>query len=41
MQAPKSRAMVDVAQHRDGRLELSYRGQALRHKRYACSNHLS
>jgi len=41
MQAPKARAMVDIAQHRDGRLELSYRGQALRHKRYACNDHLS
>ena len=41
MQAPKARAMVDIAQHRDGRLELSYRGQALRYKRYACNEHLS
>ena len=41
MQAPKARAMVDIAQHRDGRLELSYRGQALRYKRYACNDHLS
>ena len=40
-QAPKARAMVDIAQHRDGRLELSYRGQALRYKRYACNEHLS
>ena len=39
--APKSRAMVDIAQHRDGRLELSYRGQPLRYQRYACSEHLS
>ena len=37
MQAPKARAMVDIAQHRDGRLELSYRGQTLRHQRYACN----
>ena len=41
MQAPKARAMVDIAQHRDGRLELSYRGQALRYRRYACNDHLS
>ena len=41
MQAPKARAMVDIAQHRDGRLELSFRGQALRHKRYACNDRLS
>ena len=41
MQAPKARAKVDIAQHRDGRLELSYRGQALRYKRYACNDHLS
>ena len=40
-QAPKARAMVDIAQHRDGRLELSYCGHALRHKRYACCDHLS
>ena len=40
VQAPKARAMVDIAQHRDGRLELSYRGQALRYKRYACNDHL-
>ena len=41
MQAPKARAMVDIAQHRDGRLELSYRGQTLRHQRYACNDHLN
>ena len=41
MQAPKACAMVDIAQHRDGRLELSFRGQALRHKRYACNDRLS
>ena len=41
MQAPKARAIVDIAQHRDGRLALSYRGQALRYKRYACDDHLS
>lgn len=39
-QAPKARAMVDIAQHRDGRLVLSYRGQVLRYRRYACSDHL-
>ena len=41
MQAPKARAIVDIAQHRDGRLALSYRGQALRYRRYACNEHLS
>lgn len=41
MQAPKARAMVDITQHRDGRLELSYCGQVLRHRRYACQDHLS
>lgn len=30
MQAPEARAMVDIAQHRDGRLQLSHWGQALR-----------
>lgn len=41
MHSPKARALVDIAQHRDGRLALSYRGHALRFKRYACSDHLA
>ena len=41
MQAPKARASVDITQHRDGRLELSYRGYSLHFKRYACHEHLS
>lgn len=33
--APKARAMLDIAQHDDGTLRLSYRGQALTHRSYA------
>ena len=33
--APKARAMVDIAQHADGTLHLSYRGHSLAYKRYA------
>ncbi len=33
--APKSRAMVDIAQHGDGSLHLSYRGQPLAYRSYA------
>ena len=33
--APKARAMVDIAQHGDGTLHLSYRGQPLAHRSYA------
>jgi transposase len=33
--APKARAMVDIAQHEDGTLRLSYRGQPLAHRSYA------
>ena len=33
--APKARAMVDIAQHEDGTLRLSYRGQALMHRSHA------
>ena len=33
--APKARAMVDIAQHGDGTLHLSYRGQALAFRSYA------
>jgi transposase len=40
-QAPKASAMVDIAQHRDGRLELSYRGHGLTHRSFACHDHMS
>ena len=33
--APKARAMVDIAQHGDGTLHLSYRGQPLAFRRFA------
>ena len=33
--APKARAMVDIAQHADGTLHLSYRGHTLRFRCYA------
>jgi transposase len=33
--APKARAMVDIAQHRDGSLHLSYRGQSLAYRTYS------
>jgi transposase len=33
--APKARAMVDIAQHGDGTLHLSYRGRPLAHRSYA------
>jgi hypothetical protein len=33
--APKARAMVDIAQHDDGKLGLSYRGQPLAYRSYA------
>ena len=32
--------MVDIAQYADGRVTLSYRGHALKHKRYACQDQL-
>ena len=41
--APSARAMVDIAQHADGTLRLSYRGQPLAHRSFAVheprSNH--
>ena len=37
---PKARAMVDIAQHADGELSLSYRGKALSFRRFACHDHL-
>ncbi|WP_418319556.1 ISNCY family transposase [Piscinibacter sakaiensis] len=33
--APKARAMVDIAQHDDGALHLSYRGRSLAYRSYA------
>jgi transposase len=33
--APKARAMVDIAQHGDGSLHLSYRGQSLAYRSFA------
>ena len=39
--APGARAMVDIVQHADGELGLSYRGQGLRHRQFACHEHLS
>jgi transposase len=33
--APKARAMVDIAQHGDGTLHLSYRGRSLTYRRFA------
>jgi transposase len=33
--APKARAMVDIAQHEDGTLRLSYRGKPLAHRGFA------
>jgi len=38
--APKARAMVDIAQHEDGTLRLSYRGHELRHRAYAVTDPL-
>jgi transposase len=38
--APKARAQVDIAQHADGRLSLSYRGQLLRHRSFVQHEHL-
>jgi transposase len=39
--APKASALVDIAQYADGTVTLSYRGHALRHRRYACQDHVS
>ena len=33
--------MVDIVQHADGELGLSYRGRRLRHRQFACHEHLS
>ena len=37
--APKAKALVDIAQHDDGSVHLSYRGQALEFRRYAARAH--
>jgi transposase len=39
--APKASAMIDIAQYADGTVTLSYRGHALKHKGYACQDHVS
>ena len=39
--APKTSAMVDIAQYANGTVTLSYRGHALKHRRYACQDHVS
>ncbi len=41
LNAPKASAMVDIAQYADGSVTLSYRGHALKHRRFACQDHLS
>lgn len=38
--APKASATVDIVQFADGRLELSWRGQVLRHRAYGLHEHL-
>lgn len=38
--APKARAMIDIAQHEDGTLRLSYRGKVLTHRSHALHEHL-
>lgn len=38
--APDARAKVDIAQYADGRIEVLYHGQALRHRRYSAHAHL-
>lgn len=38
--APKGRAKVDIVEFADGRLELLYRGQVLKHSRYQLHEHL-
>jgi transposase len=39
--APKARATVDIVQFADGRLELSWRSQVLKHRAYGLHEHLS
>ena len=38
--APHGRAVVDIAQYADGRIEVLYRGQPLRHRRFTVHAHL-
>ncbi len=38
--APHGRAVVDIAQYADGRIEVLYRGQPLRHRRFTAHMHL-
>jgi hypothetical protein len=38
--APRGKARVDIAQHPDGLLELSYHGYALRYRRFTVHEHL-
>lgn len=40
-QAPKASATVDIVQFADGSLELSWRGQVLRHRAYGLHEHLA
>jgi transposase len=38
--APRGRARVDIVQHADGKLEVMYHGQVLRHRRFTVHEHL-
>lgn len=38
--APRARAVVDIAQYADGRIEVLYRGQPLQHRRFTVHAHL-
>lgn len=38
--APRGRAVVDIAQYADGRIEVLYRGLPLRHRRFTAHAHL-
>ena len=38
--APAGRAVVDIAQHADGRIEVLYRGHCLEHRRFTVNEHL-
>jgi transposase len=38
--APRGKATVDIAEHADGSLELLYRGQVLRYRRFTMHEHL-
>ena len=39
--APKARAKINIVQHADGQLGLSYAGKPLRHRAFVCHDHLS